>query len=61
MATIEFYTINGVRIYGMRQYVIASKTTVAEIKSIGSFRPGIIYKVSIGKHQTHGIVLRPSK
>ena len=58
MATIEFYTVNGVRIYGIRQYLIAGKTIIADIKSNSLFGSAIIYKVSIGKHQAHGIVFR---
>ena len=58
MATIEFYTINGARIYGIRQYLIAGKTIIADIKSSSLFGSAIIYKVGIGKHQAHGIVFR---
>lgn len=61
IATIEFYTINGVNIYEMKQYVIAGKSIVTDVKSLSSFRTGIIYKVSIGKHRTNGIILRPSE
>jgi hypothetical protein len=61
IATIEFYTINGVKIYEMKQYLIAGKSNVTDVKSLRSFRTGIIYKVSISKYQTNGIILRPSE
>ena len=61
VATIEFYTINGVKIHEMRQFVIAGKSIVADVKSPGSFKTSMIYKVSIGKFQTSGIILRPSE
>jgi hypothetical protein len=60
-ATIEFYTVNGVKIYEMRQYVIAGKSSITDVKSLSSFKAGIIYKVSIDKYQTNGIILRPSE
>jgi Bacterial Ig-like domain (group 2) len=61
IATIEFYTISGVKIYEMKQNVVAAKSIVTDVKSLSSFTTSIIYKVSIGKYQTKGIILRPSK
>jgi hypothetical protein len=61
IAKIEFYNINGVKIYEMNQYLVASKTIITDVKSLSSFRATIIYKVSIGKYQTNGIILRPSE
>ena len=60
-ATIVFYTVNGVKIYEMKQYVIAGKSIVIDVKSLNSFKTTIIYRVSIGKHQANGIILRPSE
>jgi hypothetical protein len=61
IATIDFYSISGVKIYEMKQNVIAGKSIVTDVKSLGSFTTSIIYKVSIGNYQTKGIVLSPSK
>src|SRR5688572_25643541 len=61
LATIEFYTITGVKIYEIKQYVVAGKPVVTDVKSLSSFETGIIYKASVGKYQATGIILRPSK
>jgi hypothetical protein len=61
IAKIEFYNINGVKIYEMKQYLVSGKSIVTDIKSLSSFKAGIIYKVSIDKYQTNGIILRPSE
>jgi hypothetical protein len=61
MAKIEFYNINGVKIYEMKQYLVAGKSIVTDVKSLSSFKAGIIYKVSIDKYQTNGMILRPSE
>ena len=61
MAKIEFHNINGVKIYEMNQYLVAGKSIVTDIRSLSSFRTSIIYKVSIGKYQASGIILRPSE
>ncbi len=61
IATIEFYNISGVKLYEMKQNVIAGKSIVTDVKSLSSFTSSIIYKVSIGKYQTKGIIFSPSK
>ncbi|HET6767053.1 MAG TPA: hypothetical protein VFH08_06635, partial [Chitinophagaceae bacterium] len=61
LATIEFYNINGVKIYEMKQHLFAGKSIITNVKSLSSFRTSIIYKVSIGKHQANGIILRPAE
>jgi hypothetical protein len=61
IATIEFYTISGVKIHEMKQNVIAGKSIVTDVKSLSSFTSSIIYKVSVGKYQTTGIIFSPSK
>jgi hypothetical protein len=61
IATIDFYTISGVKIYEMKQNVIAGKSIVTDVKSLSSFTSNIIYKVSIGKYKTNGIIFSPSK
>jgi hypothetical protein len=45
----------------MKQYLVAGKSIVTDVKSLSSFKAGIIYKVSIDKYQTNGIILRPSE
>jgi hypothetical protein len=60
-ATIEFYTINGVKIYEMKQYLVAGKSIVTDVKSLSSFKAGIIYKLTIGKHLATGLILRPAE
>ena len=61
MATIQLYSLNGVKIYEMKQYLVAGKSIVTDINSLNTFETGIIYKVSIDKYQTSGILLRLSK
>ena len=61
MARIEFYSLTGVKIYEKNQHLIAGKSIITEVKSLSSFKTGIIYRVSIGKYQTKGILLRPSE
>ena len=59
IATIDFYTISGVKIYEMKQNVIAGKSIATNVKALSSFTTSIIYKVSIGKYQTTGIIFHP--
>ncbi|HET9744436.1 MAG TPA: Ig-like domain-containing protein, partial [Chitinophagaceae bacterium] len=61
IARIEFYSLTGVKIHEMKQHVIAGKSIVTEVKSLSSFKAGILYRISIGNYQTKGIVLRPSE
>ena len=58
-ATIEFYNISGVKIHEMKQNVIAGKSIATDVKALNSFTTSTIYKVSIGKYQTTGIIFRP--
>jgi hypothetical protein len=61
IATIDFYTISGVKFYEMKQNVIAGKSIVTNVKSPSSFTTSIAYKVSIGKYQATEIIFSPSK
>jgi len=59
IATIEFYNISGVKIHEMKQNVIAGKSIATDVKALSSLTTSTIYKVSIGKYQTTGIIFRP--
>jgi hypothetical protein len=60
-ARIEFYSLNGVKIYEMNQYLIAGKSIITDIKSFDKYQTSMIYRVSIDHYQAHGIILRLSK
>jgi hypothetical protein len=60
-AIIEFYTINGIKIAEIKKNLVAGKSNVTDVKSLSTFKAGIIYRVSVGKYQTSGIILRPSE
>jgi hypothetical protein len=59
MARIEFFTSNGQKVYVMNKQIPANFNTV--LPYTGPFRfARLIYKVTIGKYNATGIVLRPN-
>jgi hypothetical protein len=61
LATIEFYTVTGVKIYEVRQNVTAGRTNTIEIRPTSVFTQQIMYRLRVDKYQASGIVLRLSE
>jgi hypothetical protein len=59
-ATIEFFTISGQKILGMKKTMTANRDETVNFKVPGLQRASIFYVVKIGKYITKGLVLSPN-
>ena len=59
LATIEFFEVNGAKIYETRKYLMAN--TINILHYVGVYRTGaILYRVSIDKYKSAGSVIHPN-
>jgi hypothetical protein len=59
-ATIELFTIDGLRITYVKRNVVAEKDEVVRFTIPGIYKTRLVYKVSIDKYTAKGIVLSPN-
>jgi hypothetical protein len=57
--TIEFFSVNGSKIYKLQKFVIASKNSI--IPYTGPYyRGALVYKIKIDEYEARGTVIGPN-